>query len=178
ERPKLDEEGVITAFRDGEVTLRENRRTEGFTHSSKEIGYQGIRKGDLVIHGMDAFAGAIGVSDSNGKSSPVYIVLSSSENINNYYYAYLLKVYAWNGYIESMATGIRQRSTDFRYSTFSMTPLVQPTIEEQNKIVEFLNKRNQQIDNLVSKKEKMIKELESYKQSLTYEYVTGKKEVE
>src|SRR5699024_6961250 len=39
ERPKLDEEGVITAFRDGEVTLRENRRTEGFTHSSKEIGY-------------------------------------------------------------------------------------------------------------------------------------------
>lgn len=33
----------------------------GFTESLKEIGYQGIRKGDLVIHVMDAFAGSIGV---------------------------------------------------------------------------------------------------------------------
>lgn len=32
----------------GEVTLRSNRRTEGFTTALKEIGYQGIRKGDLV----------------------------------------------------------------------------------------------------------------------------------
>lgn len=50
---------VITCFRDGEVTLRKNRREDGFTFSDKEIGYQGIKKGDLVIHGMDGFAGAI-----------------------------------------------------------------------------------------------------------------------
>src|SRR5690554_4402883 len=65
---------VITCFRDGEVTLRKNRRVEGFTNSLKEIGYQGIRRGDLVIHAMDAFAGAIGVSDSEGKGTPVYSV--------------------------------------------------------------------------------------------------------
>ena len=61
------EDDIVTCFRDGEVTLRSNRRTEGFTTALKEIGYQGIRKGDLVIHAMDAFAGAIGVSDSDGK---------------------------------------------------------------------------------------------------------------
>src|SRR5688572_20250526 len=72
ERPPREEDGVVTAFRDGMVTLRTNRRTEGFTLALKEIGYQGIRKGDLVIHEMDAFAGAIGVSDSDGKSTPVY----------------------------------------------------------------------------------------------------------
>ena len=39
-----DDDDIVTAFRDGTVTLRRNRRTEGFTNSLKEIGYQGIRK--------------------------------------------------------------------------------------------------------------------------------------
>lgn len=59
-RPVSDNAEVVTCFRDGQVTLRKNRRTSGFTESLKEIGYQGIAKGDLVIHVMDAFAGAVG----------------------------------------------------------------------------------------------------------------------
>ena len=43
-RPVRADDGVITCFRDGEVTLRSNRRTEGFTFAMKEHGYQGIRK--------------------------------------------------------------------------------------------------------------------------------------
>src|ERR1700747_1544563 len=72
DRAPRDSDEVVTCFRDGIVTLRKNRRVRGFTESIKEIGYQGIRKGDLVIHAMDAFAGAVGVSDSDGKGSPVY----------------------------------------------------------------------------------------------------------
>ena len=72
DRQVRPEDGVVTAFRDGQVTLRTNRRTDGFTNAIKEHGYQGIRKGDLVIYAMDAFAGAIGVSESDGKSTPVY----------------------------------------------------------------------------------------------------------
>ena len=49
ERPVGNADEVITCFRDGTVTLRKNRRTEGFTESLKEIGYQGVRKGDLVV---------------------------------------------------------------------------------------------------------------------------------
>src|ERR1700685_3166374 len=74
DRPTRDSDEVITCFRDGVVTLRKNRRMRGFTESIKEIGYQGIRRGDLVIHAMDAFAGAVGVSDSDGKGTPVYSV--------------------------------------------------------------------------------------------------------
>lgn len=37
-RPIQDDMGVITCFRDGEVTLRSNRREEGFTFADKEIG--------------------------------------------------------------------------------------------------------------------------------------------
>ena len=74
ERKVNEEDQIVTCFRDGQVTLRANRRTEGFTNALKEHGYQGIRKGDLVIHAMDAFAGAIGISDSDGKATPVYSV--------------------------------------------------------------------------------------------------------
>ncbi|MBR2142709.1 hypothetical protein, partial [Anaerovibrio sp.] len=70
-RPVLEEDGVVTCFRDGEVTLRSNRREDGFTNSLKEIGYQGVEPGDFVVHGMDGFAGAIGISDSRGKMSPI-----------------------------------------------------------------------------------------------------------
>ena len=42
QKPVREDDGVITCFRDGEVTLRSNRREEGFTISEKEIGYQGI----------------------------------------------------------------------------------------------------------------------------------------
>lgn len=73
-RPVREQDEIVTCFRDGEVTLRTNRRTDGFTNALKEHGYQGIRKGDFVIHNMDAFAGAIGISDSDGKSTPVYSV--------------------------------------------------------------------------------------------------------
>lgn len=77
QKPVREDDGVITCFRDGEVTLRSNRREDGFTMSDKEIGYQGIDVGDLVVHGMDGFAGSIGISNSRGKASPVLNVLDT-----------------------------------------------------------------------------------------------------
>ena len=80
DRPVRADDEVITCFRDGEVTLRKNRREEGFTLSLQEVGYQGIEPGDLVVHGMDGFAGSIGVSDSRGKATPVLNVMDSPHN--------------------------------------------------------------------------------------------------
>ena len=91
DRPARENDDVVTCFRDGTVTLRKNRRLRGYTEALKEIGYQGIRRGDLVIHAMDAFAGAIGVSDSDGKSTPVYAVCQPQEGVNPYFYAYAVR---------------------------------------------------------------------------------------
>ena len=90
ERPVDDGAEVVTCFRDGTVTLRKNRRTDGFTESLKEIGYQGVRRGDLIIHAMDAFAGAVGVSNADGKSTSVYAVCTPrNEALNTYFYVIL-----------------------------------------------------------------------------------------
>lgn len=52
-----------------------------------------------------------------------------------------------------------------------------PNIDEQIEICDYLDVKCAKIDNLMRNKEKLITELESYKKSLIYEYVTGKKEV-
>ena len=104
EQPVRQSDEVVTCFRDGVVTLRKNRRVRGFTESLKEIGYQGVRRGDLVIHAMDAFAGAIGVSDSDGKSTPVYSVCSPRQSANAYYYAFCVREMARSDWILALAT--------------------------------------------------------------------------
>lgn len=52
-----------------------------------------------------------------------------------------------------------------------------PPAEEQNQIVKYLDSQCLKYDAIITKKEKAISELEKYKRSLIYEYVTGKKEV-
>lgn len=167
------EDEIVTCFRDGQVTLRKNRRTEGFTNSMKEIGYQGVRKGDLVIHNMDAFAGAIGVSDSDGKGTPVYACCTPKrDDINQYYYCYLLRYLARNGFILSLAKGIRERSTDFRFNDFKELYLPVPSREEQDAIVSYIDLHSTKIDEAIAQQQKMIDLLNERKQIIINNAVT------
>ncbi|CAK8720044.1 hypothetical protein GMJAKD_09335 [Candidatus Electrothrix aarhusensis] len=165
---------IVTCFRDGQVTLRSNRRTDGFTNALKEHGYQGIRKGDLVIHAMDAFAGAIGVSDSDGKSTPVYSACTPffDNVVSPFFYAYLLRNMAYTGFIESLAKGIRERSTDFRYNDFSNLQLPLPPLQEQTAISNFLDEKTTKIDTAIAQKKQMISLLKERKQILIQNAVT------
>ena len=52
-----------------------------------------------------------------------------------------------------------------------------PSFEEQTEVVEYLDKKTDMINKTISVKEKLLIDLDSYKKSLIYEYVTGKKEV-
>lgn len=170
-RPREDDE-IVTAFRDGQVTLRSNRRTDGFTNALKESGYQGVRKGDLVIHAMDAFAGAIGVSDSSGKCTPVYSCCIPKSDANSMYYAHCVRTMATTGYIGSLAKGIRERSTDFRWATFAEQFLPVPLPDEQEEIVGYLNRATTRIDALVAKKTRFIELLREKRQALITRAVT------
>jgi type I restriction enzyme S subunit len=174
ERPVRPEDEIVTAFRDGVVTLRSNRRTEGFTNALQEHGYQGIRKGDLVIHAMDAFAGAIGVSDADGKSTPVYAacVNRGEYYTNNHYYAYLLRYMSKAGYIEALAKGIRERSTDFRFNDFAKLALPIPPRDEQDRIASFLDQKTAEIDEAIAKKQQLIELLKEQKAILINQAVT------
>ncbi len=174
QRPVRPEDGVVTAFRDGQVTLRTKRRTDGFTQSVKEIGYQSVRVGDLLVHAMDGFAGAIGVSDSDGKCSPVCSVCIpvSPDQVHIPYYGYLVRQLAVTDFISSLAKGIRERSTEFRYSEFSALDLAVPSLDEQEKIANFLDHETAKIDTLIEKQQQLIKLLKEKRQAVISHAVT------
>lgn len=173
-RPVRSDDGVVTCFRDGQVTLRANRRTEGFTNSLKEIGYQGVRKGDLVIHNMDAFAGSVGVSESDGKMSPVCSICTPlRDDVDVRFYALILRVLAYTGFIKSLAKGIRERSTDFRFSDFRELLLPLPPLPEQKAIVAYLDAETGRIDKAIAAEEKMIALLQERREIVINEAVGG-----
>ena len=163
-------DGVITCFRDGEVTLRSNRREDGFTVSLKEIGYQGIEPGDLVVHGMDGFAGSIGISDSRGKSSPVLVVLDSSQDKK--YLMYYLRSMAYNNVFLALSTGIRVRSCDLKWNKLADLLYLVPPIVEQHKLVSFLDEKCSEIDAMLSKTRASIEEYKKLKQAVITQAVT------
>lgn len=84
---------------------------------------------------------------------------------------------AYCGLFLSLATGIRVRSCDTNWNKLKVIRYFIPSRKEQDEIVSFLDHSLPAIDGLIASKEALITELESYKKSLIYEYVTGKKEV-
>ena len=170
ERPVLEDDGVITCFRDGEVTLRSKRREEGFTFSLQEVGYQGIEPGDLVVHGMDGFAGAIGISDSRGKATPVLNVMDSSQNKR--YLMYYLRCAAYCGLFLSLATGIRVRSCDTNWNKLKVIIYLIPPIEEQERITKFLDKELLHINSVIEQTRASIEEYKKLKQAVITQAVT------
>ena len=170
ERPITETDGVITCFRNGEVTLRSKRREEGFTISLKEIGYQGVDEGDLVVHGMDGFAGAIGISDSRGKGSPVLNVLESDQCKK--YIMYYLRSMAYNGIFLALSTGIRVRSCDTNWNKLKELLYILPKISEQQLIANFLDTQCSHIDSVIEKTRAAIEEYKKLKQSVITEAVT------
>jgi type I restriction enzyme, S subunit len=172
-RAVRDSDKIVTAFRDGQVTLRSERREEGFTNALKETGYQGIRKGDLVIHAMDAFAGAIGVAEFDGKSTPVYSVCTPiSAYTSTPFYGLLLRYMALSGFINSLAKGIRERSTDFRWTDARTVLLPVPSSEEQALIVAFLDHETAKIDALIEEQQRLIELLKEKHQAVISRAVT------
>lgn len=170
QRAVFPTDGVITCFRDGEVTLRSNRREDGFTVSLKEIGYQGIEPGDLVVHGMDGFAGSIGISDSRGKSSPVLVVLDSSQDKK--YLMYYLRSMAYNNVFLALSTGIRVRSCDLKWNKLADLLYLVPPIVEQHKLVSFLDEKCSEIDAMLSKTRASIEEYKKLKQAVITQAIT------
>jgi type I restriction enzyme S subunit len=127
----------------------------------------------LVIHAMDAFAGAIGVSEDDGKCTPVYSVcVPIGEDISSPYYAAVLRHMALSGYVNALAKGIRERSTEFRWSDAGEVALPVPPASEQAAIVAFLDHETGKIDALVEEQRRLIELLKEKRQAVISHAVT------
>lgn len=142
--------------------------------------YQLVNVGDFAMNHMDLLTGWIDISKYPGVTSPDYRVFQLHEPENNCarYYLYMMQMCYMNRIFYGLGQGVsgmgRWRLQADKFLNFL---IVQPPKSEQQEIADYLDKKCSQIDTLISQKEQFITELEKYKQSLIYEYVTGKKEV-
>lgn len=142
DRPVTRTSEIITAFRDGQVTSRSIRRSEGYTLSaSSEPQGQGVKTGDMVVHGLDGFAGAIGDSEASGNCSPVYHVCRPVDDGNSAFYGRLLRLLALSDYLALFGASARERAVDFRnWQIFGHAPVPQVKPEEQHEIGDLIRR--------------------------------------
>lgn len=159
------EDEPVSAFIDGVVTLRSNRPEAIIKGSGQEIGYKHLEKGDLVISGMNAHLGGLGISDSSGKCTPVYTILRKTTELDERYISYYLWHAAKSGYIKSLVNAVRYNSADFGPETIKNFMVLVPPIDEQRNIAEFLDNQVNLLNELISKTENQIESVAKATQS-------------
>lgn len=143
---------------------------------SEDHAMQGIHQGDIAIHGMDTWHGAIALSNYNGKITRVVHVCQSTED--NRFIVYYLQTLAYLGVYKLISNGVRGNTSDFRsWNKVKNIPIPIPSRKEQQDICDYLDKVNQNIENILDMKQQILSKIAKYKNSLIYEYVTGKKQV-
>lgn len=132
---------------------------------------------DLVFNKLKAHLGVFSVSKYDGLVSPDYAVYYSTGKVHLKYLEYLFKTPQCISEFRKRSTGIAAGLTRLYTDGLFAIECPFPTMDEQNAIVEYLNIKCGQVDQLIAIKQKKIDKLTEYKKSLIYEYVTGKKEV-
>ena len=137
-----------------------------------------VSVGDLLV--VEGGAGAGGSAIVENQDSYTYIqnsimIVRSKGNTDNRYLRYLLEFLVKQGYIDIVCN--KATIPHFTKDKLSGVPFCLCPTGEQEEIADYLDAKCAEIDGLIAKKEQLVKELESYKKSLIYEVVTGKREV-
>ena len=173
QRPIWPDAGIVTAYTDGQVTLRSNRSKIGYHEAADLSSYQGVRVGDFVVHGLDIMRGSVGVSDSDGAISSVCTVCVAAPEINPYFAAYAIRAEAAANFPKALARGVREGGADFRrWDTLAELPVPVPPLTQQRQIVEHLDRETGMIDALIAKQEQLVSTLTDRRQAVITNMVT------
>lgn len=145
------DKGVVS--RDS-LDLKINSSEEGIKN------YKIIEPGNFIIS-LRSFQGGIEYSDILGIGSPAYTVLKSKKNIEDIFYKFYLKKSSFISELNKTIEGIRD-GKQISYSMFSKLKLPYPSIEEQEKIANFLSS----IDKKISLTEEKLELFREYKKGV------------
>lgn len=173
----LEQVNLISLYTDkGVIQHCDIEKTTG-NKASNADGYKKVYPNDMIVNIILCWMGAIGRSNYAGVTSPAYDVYVPSSKIECKFYHYYFRTLGFSGDCYKNGRGIMAMRWRTYSDQFRSIKVVVPPLEEQKEIVGYLDAKCAEIDELIAKKEQLVKELESYKKSLIYEVVTGKREV-
>lgn len=137
------------------------------------IGYNIVKRGDIILNPMDLSSGYVAKSTFEGVISQAYIKIRPLETLNlSYYESFFQNLYHYK-ILWHLGKGI---SYDHRWTlgndVFLNIKIPLPPLQEQKEIAEFLDKKCEKIQNYINKKQKLITLLQEKKQALINEVVT------
>lgn len=146
------------------------------TRAESLNGYKICRKGDIVMNIMLAWKKATARTAYDGIVSPAYCVYRG-KGIETSYYHYVFRTNGCADYFGLHSTGIIDSRLRLYTDAFFNLNSPVPPIDEQKNIATYLDSKCEEIESIIAIKKKQMETLSSYKKSLIYEYVTGKKKV-
>lgn len=168
---------INTGVSDHEIADEDKDRV--FVRSEDRTKYKRVYPGDLAYNMMRAWQGAFGAVRVDGMVSPAYVVAKPKINVelDSRYMEALLRTSEATEEMHRYSRGIVDFRLRLYWPEFKNIRICLPSIEEQIEIADYIDEKVAAIDDLIAKKEAFAAELENYKKSMIYEYVTGKKEV-
>lgn len=170
-------EELLTVSQYTGITPRSQKNVTMFEAETLE-GYKICEIGDIAANTMWLWAGAIGVSSYRGVISPSYNIYRPIGN--KYVPGYLdllLRIPPLVQHYESLSTGIRASRLRLYPQQFLGIRFIVPSVQEQQEVLCYLQHKTTEMDRLIECKQRLLTEMEAYKKSVIYEYVTGKREV-
>lgn len=168
---------VLSLYREYGVIPKDSRDDNHNVTSEDTSKYKYVKAGYFVVNKMKAWQGSVAVSNYEGIVSPAYYVYEFiDEAFIKTYFHYLLRS-CYKDEFMRLSGGIRVGQWDLPADALENIAVLIPPIIEQKRIADFLDKKCSEIDAIISQKQEQLSILDSYKKSLIYEYVTGKKEV-
>ena len=167
------EDPVVLSLARSGVKVRDISANEGQIAESY-YNYNPVSVGDLLLNPMDLYSGAnCSISNVEGVISPAYVNLKNKENYSSKFYDYYFKVQYWMMVLFAHGKGV---SFDNRWTLTNETlmnfPIVAPSLDEQQRIADFLDEKCAKIDAVIEKQKQVIEKLKEYKLSVITEVVT------
>ena len=167
------DEMVLSLYRDYGVVPKDSRDDNHNVTSEDTSSYKFVEVGDFVINKMKAWQGSMAVSDYQGIISPAYYICRFITNeIDRKYIHYLLRNDTYKAEYMRLSSGMRVGQWDLNIDDFLRIKMVLPSLSEQQKIANFLDRKCTEIDEMIALQEKIVEELKAYKQSVITEAVT------
>lgn len=133
-----------------------------------------FKKGDVLFNKLRPYLAKGFIAEFDAFGSGELLVLTQYKGDKRFLLYYLLSS-KFIDVINSSTYGAKMPRANWDF--IKELSIISPTKEEQGKIADFLDEKSRTIDSTIEQKKQLVIELESYKKSLIYEYVTGKKEV-
>ena len=167
----------LSVYKDYGVIKRDSRSDNYNRVSEDTSNYKLVEPGDFVFNKMKCWQGSLGISEYRGIVSPAYTVCKPKRSFHGKYFHYLLRSWSYIQEFNRLSYGVRPGQWELRFEDFKDIIVPYPSMLEQAQIANFLDRKTEQIDELISAEQRKVELLKEYRQSLISEVVTGKIDV-